>query len=595
MIAADTRSVLTDALTPPPGYLFDHGIATTYSLDLVTLLGLPLHLTWLGHVQDSGKELDLIAVMEALRRTSGQLTVFYQRGRIQAPRTASPLFSLLEDMVYEVTAPHGGAFHPKVWLLRFTSQTDAPILRLLVLSRNLTDDRSWDISLSLDGTIGGKNVPGNKPLCAMLELTIKQGKRLDASRASNADSLLADALRCEWELPTGFEELRFHALGVGKQKQAWYPLPEAGCWDSLGVVSPFVRPEALRALAESCTEQPFLITRAEELDALPADAIASFSTPWLMDERAEVGDTEEAIDGRERGLHAKVYVGKRGWNTHLFVGSANASNAALGQGHNVEFMVELIGRASKVGRPVDWLGDKGIGPLLVPYARTEPDDKNTELKQMQRLEELREQLCRARLTLRCDSVDNGWAVSLTGLDKVNLGEVCAWAWPATVRTEAAIARSGQAGLIQLGVFAAQDITAFTGFRLQLGRSKLEFALSLPLIGAPADREMEMLRALLRNRDGFVRYLLLLLGDWDSDGGTGGGGGSGGVGGKVKDVPPLFEMMARAYARDPDRLVHVSQVVARLRKEEGHAGDVLLSAEFLEIWRHFEAAVKGKKQ
>lgn len=593
MITSNTRSLLTDALTPPPGYLFDHGIATTYSLDLVTLLGVPLHLAWLGHVQDSGDDLDLIAVMEALRRTSGQLTVFYQRGRIQAPRTASPLFSLLEDMVHEVTAPHGGAFHPKVWLLRFTSEADAPILRLLVLSRNLTDDCSWDISLSLDGTIGRKNVAGNKPLCTMLERTIKQSKRLGAARARNADSLLADALRCVWELPTGFEELRFHALGVGKQKQAWQPLPDAGYWDTLGVISPFVRPEALRRLAKSSTEPPFLITRSEELDAFPADAVANFSTPWVMDERAEEGDTEEAVDGRERGLHAKVYVGKRGWNTHLFVGSANASNAALVHGNNVEFMVELIGRTSKVGAPADWLGDKGIGPLLVAYSRTEPDDKSTERQLKQRLEDVRERLCSAGLTLRCEAIDGGWAVNLAGIDKVKLDDVTGWVWPATVRSEAAIAISGQAPLLHLGMFASQDITAFTGFRLQLGRHELQFALSLPLHGAPADREMEMLRAVLRNGDGFVRYLLLLLGDWEPGEGTGGGGGGGG--GKAKDAPPLFEMMVRAYARDPDRLAHVAQVVARLRKEGDHAGDVMLSVEFLGIWQNFEAALKGKKQ
>lgn len=594
MIAAENRSVLTEALTPPPGYLFDHGIATTYSLDLVTLLGLPLHLAWLGNLQDNGGELDLIAVMEALRRTSGQLTIFHQSGHMHAPRTHSPLFSLLEEMVHEVTAPHGGAFHPKVWLLRFTSSAEAPILRLLVLSRNLTDDRSWDISLSLDGVIGRKIVAENKPLCAMLESTIKRGQRLDEMRARQAKSLLADALRTVWELPAGFDELRFHALGVGKQKRPWQPLPDAGYWDTLGVISPFVRPQALQLLAESSTERPFLITRADELDVLPADAISGFSTPWVMDAGAEDGDTEEAVDGRQRGLHAKVYVGKRGWNTHLFVGSANASDAALVDGINVEFMVELIGRASKVGTPADWLGEKGLGPLLLPYMRTEPDESNSELKQMQRLEQVRDQLCSASLTLRCEVVDGGWAVRLTGLDQVELGEVSGWTWPASVKKEAAIAIPGRAPLLHLGVFAAQDICAFTGFLLKLGQSTLPFALSLPLIGAPADREMELLRAVLRNRDGFVRYLLLLLGDWEPDGGSGGGGGAGGAG-KTSAAPPLFEMMARAYARDPARLAHIEQVVARLRKEGEADADVMLSAEFLGIWKNFEAALKGRKQ
>ncbi|TFW32911.1 phospholipase D family protein [Massilia horti] len=590
MIHSGTRSLLTDALTPPPGFLFDNGVATTYSLDLVTLLGLPLHLAWLGHAQENSGEFDLVAVMEALRRTAGQLTIFCQRGRMQAPRTASPLYGLLEGMVHEVTASHGGAFHPKVWLLRFTSEIDVPRLRLLVLSRNLTDDRSWDLSLSLEGTIGGKKLQANKPLCALLERTMKMShKPLSRARRSNAESLVADVMRCEWDLPPGFNELRFHALGVGDKAKAWLPLPADGCWDTLGVISPFVRTEALRRLAESCKEAPFLITRAEELDALPVDAAEKFAAVWVMDERAEASDTEEAVVGRERGLHAKAYVGKRAWQTHLFVGSANASDAALVAGKNVEFMVELIGKASRVGKPGDWLSEDGIGPLLTEYVRSEPGDTATDRKQKQQLEDMRERLCSAQLSLRCKAVDGGWSVGLAGLDQFDLRDVKGWTWPVTVRSEAAVPIRCDEALLHLGVFSAQDITAFTGFRLALGKHELWFAQALHLLGAPADREGEMLRAALRNNDGFVRYLLLLLGDWEPGSGIGGGG-KRGSGGARADGLPLFEMMARAYARDPGRLAHVSQVVARLRKESTAPDDEILSADFLKIWRCFEEAL-----
>jgi len=40
-------------------------------------------------------------------------------------------------------------------------------------------------------------------------------------------------------------------------------------------------------------------------------------------------------------------------------------------------MVELIGHASKVGTPGDWAGNAGLGPLLVPYVRSEPADPAT--------------------------------------------------------------------------------------------------------------------------------------------------------------------------------------------------------------------------
>lgn len=44
MINAEQRALLVDALTPPAGYTLATGIATTFSLDLVTLLSLPMHL-----------------------------------------------------------------------------------------------------------------------------------------------------------------------------------------------------------------------------------------------------------------------------------------------------------------------------------------------------------------------------------------------------------------------------------------------------------------------------------------------------------------------------------------------------------------------
>ena len=42
-------------------------------------------------------------------------------------------------------------------------------MRLLVLSRNLTRDRSWDISLCLDGDITRRVVPINKPIVDLLK------------------------------------------------------------------------------------------------------------------------------------------------------------------------------------------------------------------------------------------------------------------------------------------------------------------------------------------------------------------------------------------------------------------------------------------
>ena len=593
MIHSDMRSLLTDALTPPPGYTFDNGVATTFSLDLVTLLSLPLHLAWLGQAQGNGLEPDPLALIEALRRTAGKLTVFCQRGRMQVPRIASPLFGMLEGMVHEVSARHGGAFHPKVWLLKFASPTSGEVqLRVLVLSRNLTDDRSWDVSLRLDGAVGRKTVKENKPLRALFEQTpAMSDKKLSDTRGANLLQLLDAVMHCTWELPGAFEEVRFHVLGVGRKAVSWLPIPDAGSWDQFGVISPFVSKTALERLSASTIQPQFLIARPEALDNLPDPGPTGFDTVWVMDERTETSDSEEAVVGREYGLHAKMFVGKRGWNTHLFVGSANATNAALVAGCNVEFMAELIGKWKKVGLPSAWLGEEGIKQLLAPYQRTEPGATAEDLRQLAQLDAVRERLCTAALTLNCTAGDAGWVVALAGLERADLADVAGYAWLVTVRSDAAVAIHQTDSPLSLGSFAVQDITAFAGFKLMLGEHELCFVLSLNLVGAPEHREMEMLRAALRNRDGFVRYLLLLLGDWESASGGARRSGHGSAPRTVVDGLPLFEMLARAFARDPARLASVSQLVASLRDTLPGAENDILTPEFLEIWSCFEQAMK----
>ena len=64
------------------------------------------------------------------------------------------------------------------------------------------------------------------------------------------------------------------------------------------------------------------------------------------DESDEGGSADGEID-LTRGLHAKCYVVDAGWKSHVFTGSANATEAAFNG--NVEFLVELVGPRSKFG------------------------------------------------------------------------------------------------------------------------------------------------------------------------------------------------------------------------------------------------------
>ena len=367
------RTLYTEVLTPPPGFRFDCAVALTYSLGLDTLLAVPLHLLLHAGGRAQTRLLkDRLALLDGLRQTTGNLSIFHQNGRILAPRGGRILYSLLEESVFRASAPGGGIFHPKVWLLRFSADgdesapdrnEDAPMVRLAVLSRNLTADRSWDISLTVEGRPGTEEVDGNEDLVRLLGALPDCVPELPEERSAQIASLADDLARTAWELPDGFDEFRLHAIGLNGQE--WLP-PRS---DRLVVMSPFCTPGALERLAQTSDSVRALISRPDELVRIKQEsqgALDRFEQCLVMRETAEADDDENTALrlGAHMGLHAKLYLCDEAEATRLFVGSANSTHPALIGATNVELMVELAGSHERLGSVDGFLSKDGFGALL---------------------------------------------------------------------------------------------------------------------------------------------------------------------------------------------------------------------------------------
>ena len=346
MLAPDSRTLLLDALRPPPGHHLDRAVATTFTLDLAAALMAPL--AFAGFRFD--EQQDPIEVMEALRRESGRIDIFCQAGSISAGRWPSDLLALLENAIHQVRRPRPGhVFHPKVWVLRFLDRTEDPFFRLLVLSRNLTSDRSWDTILWLDGRSGRRPVASNAPLArfvaALPGLTVGP---LPDERREAIEGLGGELRRVEWDLPQGVREARFHPIGISGAPR--FNAEEHFSGYRKLVISPFVREGALRRILKPrAGERAVLVSRGEELGALPAVCLDDLEV-YELDPTAHLAEDE--LDGeRDQAflthLHAKVFAVERARLAHLFVGSSNATDAGLGG--NIEFLCELVGRVATIG------------------------------------------------------------------------------------------------------------------------------------------------------------------------------------------------------------------------------------------------------
>ena len=81
MLEVRHRTLLLESLRPPVGYRLEAAIGTSYTLDLMALLCVPLAFTWFDWEDEEGRpSADPLALLEALRRHARRIHVFCQAG-----------------------------------------------------------------------------------------------------------------------------------------------------------------------------------------------------------------------------------------------------------------------------------------------------------------------------------------------------------------------------------------------------------------------------------------------------------------------------------------------------------------------------------
>ncbi|EHC9890529.1 hypothetical protein JY047_002465 [Salmonella enterica subsp. enterica serovar Barranquilla] len=595
MLNPNNRSLYTSALTSPPCMVFDEAIATSFSLDPVFLLQAPVYLAFTA--TDSNRAQDPLSIFEAIRRYSERITVYVQKGRIQVPTKLkpNPLLGLLEDMIVESKAKGRGVFHPKIWAIRFiNSETDEVMYRLVVLSRNLTTDSSWDLSLQLDGYPVKRKQSANKALVHLFSVLPKRATgKMAKHRRKQAQRFADELLYVEWECPAGFDKVAFFLPGEGYD---WKP-PEA---DRAVVISPFCTDEALCHIVEHCQQADALISRPDTLLALSKETLNLFTHQLHLDDAAEgqMHDESSPDEIIASGLHAKAYLFENGRYSELVLGSANATSAALLGKTNCEILVSLKGKKKHTGTIDDLIGSDGMGSYLQdfdPGQLFEPDALRIEAEC--HLEQARTLLAEAALSLHGHpgQNDQSWALWLIGEIPKLPGVVQATAWPITVSEVLScnLQDPNKENKRELGEFSVQAITGLTAFSLKTSHPdvSLRFVLNLPIDALPPDRNAIILQNCMQNQD-FLRYLLMLIGETGHQSffaeNTFGDGHffTGLASGEEFSV---LEELTRIYSREPERLNDIAALVENMRKGKND----MIPQDFLAPWAVFESAMGGR--
>lgn len=603
MLQPANRLTLIDSMRPPAGFHFESAMAVTFTLDLRALLAAPAALAFSSRANDTSDASDTyepIELIHALRSHARKLTVFSQAGEIGLPPSRRA-FAFLERTVVPVTAPRGGIVHPKVWVLRYEAAGDQsdghpPVrrLRVLIASRNLTFDESWDTVVRLDETTESTGVL-LEPVGELFEHLLQRSiARVPADHRERVHSLSTALQGTRFALPPGVDDLRVHVLGLTDTSA---PLPSDA--ERSMIISPFLSDDFFTKVHPTRVGE--LVSSPEWLDRLDPRSLANVNQVHGFDDGSApdfAGDESRRSlfdPGRPLiGLHAKIFAFEDQGRARLFLGSANATGPAFGR--NIEILAELTGSIEALG--IDRLcggteDERGLRDYFYTYRRSEPPTPpNGEVS----LDDHRHAIARLAIEGHIEESDAGWAVTYrTTKPMPVLSDVSVHCWPLAVAGNRRQVRAGEPLEVRFET-SLENLSGFLAFELAHEDTLSSFVVPVRLVGVPEQRDRLLLRMLIGNAERFFRYLMALL---EEDSGefnlldtvqrisdqpvTPDGGGSMNL--------PVLEKLLRTMRREPEKLAGLHPLVSDL------ADDDALPPGFAELWRmiHDVATAGGPDQ
>jgi hypothetical protein len=590
-------------LIPPKGYRLDRAVSTTYSADLDTLLSIPIALFY-AQTLEGRQEGYRHQILEAIERTSKRVTVYHQKGQLHVPRSFNWLYAYLENVLVPIVP--GGAFtsfHAKVWVLRYRAdEEDNPAAwRVIVLTRNLTSDRSWDIAVHLEGQPGSHVQPRNRPLVEFL-------KWLNAQAPfPQSKSFLEDLSKVSFAIPDGFESYTFHSLGIAAYGRN--PIVKTKA-DDLLCLSPFLHSNALETLRDNVENSPSILSRRLELERLAPALLRDFSTYCLSDlvvDGERLMETEErSSDTSEQDLHAKLFLFDSSKRSTWFIGSANATKAAFER--NVEFLVELraagnSARMETVRREL--LGNSEYEGIFVPF---EPDDGGQEdsetAKVRATLRKLEYAILKAPVRGCVVVSENGenFDLKLT-LDFRGVPKISGFVVEIRPFNTPADPFAAILGKSQKAFFENINETNLSRFMLfavkHEGEVMREFLLRIEIDDLPPSRLSNIFKTIVNSREKFFEYLRFLLADvvtkedlMGKERNDNGGKDSSQQNAEWSFDIPIFEQLLGIASRQPRRLAEVDRVIANLSDTKENQS--VVPDEFIQFWEVFKSATKPKR-
>ena len=588
-------------LAPPVNYKLDFAIGTTYSLDLDALVGACIALG-LAEETDSDLMKNPVCLLEALRATGDKVALFCEGGQIHLPGNVTSLYILLEKMVFPVTtAKRKGvakypSFHPKFWLIRYVDEKNNYLYRVVVLSRNLTFDRSWDVTFCMDGKKKSTETAKNNPVGDFITYLIKQLPETDyaAEKQKKMKSVIRELKNVEFSLDSKeFTDFDFIPFGIGNQygsdQKPLYTLLEDSFHEAF-IMSPFLSSGVIKNFNERSKwmehAEYVLITRASELGKLKPSDCSNFEI-YTMKDAVVDGEgliSEETSDIQKQDIHAKIYMLRKGSDSSLYLGSLNASHNALHG--NVEFMIKLHSKNRYLNLTKMKESLFGTDEAESPFQLAQFNNK--QIDEVEEKANLLDGVIKDinRKTLGAVIKENGERFDVSVSFEPISSEYEISVSPLLSKKTVAMAETI--------VFTDLELTQLSEFykiSVSDGSQTVSRVIMIPTENMPDDREKAVVSSVVNDKKCFYRYIAFLLGDnlvvsaLESMDMNESESSASQNHNKPIQLPALYEKMLHTAATNPERFKEIEYLIKSI------SSDGVIPEGFEQLYNTFKKAVK----
>jgi len=616
MFRPDSNSDRTDygnILMPSKGYKLESAVGTTYSLDLEALISVAVCLG-LSEEVDSRLMQNPICMLNALQKVSDRLILFCEAGQIKAPSRPTALSVLLEKIVVEVALPKDKgtgrypAFHPKTWMLSYINSEGDRKYRFVVMSRNLTFDRSWDISFAMDSSKKVRQKRKSTPICNFLEYLARNVNKqcIDYLKKRNLiRKMMKEIKEISFSLDSKVFGENFEILPLGIGEKAYHMdndklfCTQRGNADStfneLVIMSPFLSGSVIadfnlsdRALSE-CSRT--LITRRSELGKLKECDVNNFTIYTLKDEIIDGEDeiSDESSDKRKQDIHAKIYLRRKYADVDLYLGSMNASYSAINR--NVEMIVKLSTKNKHLNgeRFLDDIfcgnADDTKNPFEQVTIESAIDDAADINKDI--LEDKIKYLCRTKKIAYISKDESNTdryniKIEFTGIDTDENIMI------SPINSKRKHILSEYVEFLDMEIL---QLSEFYKVEIKSGDTVLNRIIMIPTIGFPDNRENIVVNSVIGDKVSFIEYISLVLGDDYILSMIEGKQirESGMFSKKSGIMPAIYEKMLKVAVTEPEKIKDIGYVLKMVNDSE------IIPDEFRRLYETFCSTLKLRIQ